>query len=63
MIKEDFFVSSRMFNTAKLLELLRNGNIKDHRRIFHEFGVGNPVELLELLSKGEDKDHRIKNIS
>ena len=62
-IKEEFFVSSRKFNTAELLELLSNGNIKDHRRIFHEFGVGNPVELFELLSNGENKDHMIKNIS
>ena len=50
------------FNTAELLELLSNGNNKDHRRRFHEFGVGNPVELLELPSNGENKDHRIENI-
>ena len=46
-IKEDFFFSSRKFNTAELLELLNNGNNKDHRRIFHKL-VGNSVELLEL---------------
>ena len=38
------------FNTAELLELLSNGNNKNHRRIFHEFGVGISVELLELPS-------------
>ena len=38
------------FNTAELLELSSNGKNKDHRRIFHEFGVGNSVELLELPS-------------
>ena len=49
-IKEVFFFSSRMFKKAKLLELLNNGNNKDHRRIFHEFRVGISVELLELPS-------------
>ena len=62
-IKEEFFFSSRKFNTAELLELLSNGNNKDHRRRFHDFGVGNPVEPLELPSNGENKDHRIENIS
>ena len=36
------------FNTVELLKLLSNGNNKNYRRIFHEFGVGNSVELLEL---------------
>ena len=46
------------FNTAELLELLSNGKNKDHRRRFHDFGVGNPVEPLELPNNGENKDHR-----
>ena len=34
------------FNTGELLELLSNGSKKDHRKIFHVFGVGNSVELI-----------------
>ena len=44
-IKEEFFFSSRKFNTAELLELLSNGNNKNHRRTFHEFRIGISVEL------------------
>ena len=47
-IKEEFFFSSMKFNTAELPELLSTGSNKNHRRIVHVFGVGNPVELLEL---------------
>ena len=49
-IKEEFFFSSRKFNTAELLKLLSNRNNKNHRRIFHEFRIGISVELLELPS-------------
>ena len=38
-IKEELFFSSRKFKTAKLLELLSNGNNKDDRRMFHELRV------------------------
>ena len=49
-IKEEFFFSSRKFNTAELLKLLSNGSNKNQRIIFLEFRVGNSVELLELPS-------------
>ena len=36
-IIEEIFFSSRKFNTTELLQLLRNGENQDHRRIFYEF--------------------------
>ena len=35
---------------TELLELLSNRINKYYRRLFHDFGVGNPAELLELPS-------------
>ena len=37
-IIKEFFFSSRKFNTVELLELLRNGENQEHRRIFYEYG-------------------------
>ena len=37
-IIKEFFFSSRKFNTAELLELLRNDENQDYRKIFYEFG-------------------------
>ena len=48
------------FNTAELLELPSNGNNKDHRRIFHEFGVGNclnyqVIEETRMVGEGSSR--------
>ena len=45
-IIEEIFFSSRKFNTTELLQLLRNGENQDHRRIFYEFVSSAPMNCL-----------------